>query len=145
MSASKVEYRDSAAGIVPGQLTGFFVGWPNPPSPETHLRLLEGSDVAILAFDTDAQRVVGYITALTDHVLMAYISSLEVLPAWQGNGIGSDLVRRVLDRLGHIYAIDLLCDDNVLGFYERLGLARATGALVRRYDRQSGTEPSPAP
>ena len=31
-------------GISPEQLKGFFDGWPNPPSPETHLRLLKNSD-----------------------------------------------------------------------------------------------------
>ncbi|HYI25000.1 MAG TPA: GNAT family N-acetyltransferase [Thermomicrobiales bacterium] len=137
-----IEYRDSHDGIESRQLTGFFVGWPNPPSPETHLRLLNGSDIVVVAFDTGADRVVGYITALTDGVLMAYISSLEVLPEWQGRGIGSELVRRVLDRLQSLYAIDLLCDDDVLPFYERLGLTRATGALMRRYDYQSGTSRS---
>jgi ribosomal protein S18 acetylase RimI-like enzyme len=134
-----IEYRDSHNGIEPHHLSGFFVGWPSPPSPETHLRLLDGSDGVGIAFDSEADRVVGYITTLSDGVLFAYISSLEVLPGWQGRGIGSELVQRMLDRLRALYAIDLLCDDDVLPFYERLGLSKATGALVRRYDHQSGS------
>ncbi len=82
--------------------------------------------------------MVGYITALSDGVLFAYISSLEVLPPWQGHGIGSELVRRLLARLQDLYAIDLLCDADVQPFYARLGLRPAGGMLIRNYTRQSG-------
>lgn len=37
-------YKTSLNGISEEMLTGgFFVGWPNPPSSETHLKLLKGS------------------------------------------------------------------------------------------------------
>jgi hypothetical protein len=35
-----IEYIYTSEGITPPQLQGFFEGWPDPPSPETHLRLL---------------------------------------------------------------------------------------------------------
>ena len=136
-----ITYSDSSTGITPDQLAGFFVGWPNPPSPETHLRLLRGSDFVVLAIDEahDARgRVVGFITAITDGVLSAYLPHLEVLPAYQGRGIGSELVRRMLARLGGLYGIDLLCDPDVQPFYARLGLRPAVGMLVRNYARQAG-------
>lgn len=34
--------------------------------------------------------------------------------------------------------IDVLCDDEVRSFYEKLGFQAAGGAMVRRYDQQSG-------
>jgi ribosomal protein S18 acetylase RimI-like enzyme len=68
--------------------------------------------------------VVGFVTAISDGVLSAYIPLLEVLPEYQGRGIGAELVRRLLDRLGGLYMVDLCCDEDVVGFYERLGLAR---------------------
>lgn len=139
-----IEYRDSLEGIRPSHLGGFFDGWPNPPSAHTHLRLLHASDVVLLAWDNRAQRVVGFITALTDGVLAAYIPLLEVLPAYQRQGIGSELVRRLLEQLKDIYMIDLLCDSSVQPFYARLGLRPATGMMQRNYDHQSGLpEPSP--
>jgi ribosomal protein S18 acetylase RimI-like enzyme len=136
-----IAYRDSAAGTTPEQLTGFFVGWPNPPSPETHLRLLRGSNHVVLAIDEAHEhgpRVVGFITAITDGVLSAYIPHLEVLPEYQGRGVGSELVRRMLARLDHLYGTDLLCDPDVQPFYARLGLRPAVGMLVRNYARQAG-------
>jgi len=134
-----ISYTDSIVGISAEQLQGFFVGWPNPPTPETHLRILEGSDAVMLARDETSGAVVGFITAISDGVLCAYIPHLEVLPEYQGRGIGSELLRRMLERLRTLYMIDLLCDPDVQPFYERLGMRRATGMLIRNYDRQSGS------
>jgi ribosomal protein S18 acetylase RimI-like enzyme len=133
-----IEYRESAAGVAPEQLQGFFVGWADPPSPQTHLRLLNGSDHVVLALDPASRRVVGVITALTDGVMNAYIPYLEVLPDWQDRGIGAELTRRMLDRLKDFYAVDLLCDDAVQPFYERFGMVPAGGMMLRRYALQSG-------
>lgn len=133
-----IEYLDSAEDIIPAQLDGFFVGWPNPPTPETHLRLLHNSDAVVLAVDTATGQIVGFITAITDNVLAAYIPFLEVLPTYQHQGIGQTLVRRMLERLQDFYMIDLLCDADVQPFYAQLGMYRAVGMCVRNFDRQSG-------
>lgn len=131
-----IEYTSSVEAVSAENLTGgFFVGWPNPPSAENHLRILQGSYAVELAI-LDGQ-VIGYVTAISDGVSTAYIPQLEVLPAHQGRGIGSELVRRLLLRLKHLYAVDLLCDNDVFPFYEKLGMHKAGGALLRHYDRQS--------
>ncbi|MFN8374716.1 MAG: GNAT family N-acetyltransferase [Anaerolineae bacterium] len=133
-----ITYTDSLEHITPDQLQGFFVGWPNPPSPETHLRLLQGSYRVVLALDDESGNVVGFINAISDGVLAAFIPLLEVLPAYKGRGIGSELTRRLLDGLRHLYSIDLICDEDVQPFYERLGMQRYSGMVYRNYDRQSG-------
>ncbi len=131
-------YTDTLDNLTADHLRGgFFVGWPNPPTPETHLRLLRGSDHIVLA--RDGGPVVGCITAISDGVLAAYIPHLEVLPAYKGQGIGSELVRRMLDKLRDLYMIDLICDTDVQPFYARLGMRPYTGMIYRNYDRQSGT------
>lgn len=133
-----IDYLDNADNISPAQLHGFFVGWPNPPAPETHLRILRGSDAVVLAQDRETGAVVGFITAITDGVLAAYIPLLEVLPAYQQRGIGQELVKRLLQHLHNFYMIDLLCDEELQPFYERAGMRRATGMLLRNYQNQSG-------
>ena len=137
-SPSTIHYVCTPEGITPERLDGFFKGWPNPPSPETHLRLLEGSDHVVLAVDPGTGAVVGFITAISDGVLTAHIPLLEVLPDYRGVGIGSELVRRMLAQLGDLYAVDLLCDTDVQPFYARLGMRPAPAMMVRNYERQSG-------
>lgn len=133
-----IEYIHSADSIEPEQLGGFFVGWPNPPSPETHLRMLHGSAEVVLAVDTDSGNVVGFINALSDGVLCAYIPLLEVLPEHQGQGIGTRLTSLMLERLRDHYMIDLLCDSPLQPYYARLGMRPMTGMAVRNYDAQAG-------
>ena len=78
------------------------------------------------------------IHAISDNVLPATIPLLEVLPAYRGRGIGSELVHRMLMRLGDLYAVDLMCDPEVQPFYARLGMRPASGVMVRNYALQSG-------
>jgi ribosomal protein S18 acetylase RimI-like enzyme len=128
----EIRYQDSLDGIESSQLQGFFVGWPHPPLPATHQRLLSGSDHVVLAIDVEHGQVVGYVTALTDGVLSSFIPLLEVLPAYQGRGIGQALMTRMLERLGHLPNVDLLCDPEVVPFYERFGMKPGQGMVLRR-------------
>src|SRR5262245_818696 len=130
-------YTDSLASVTSEHLQGgFFVGWPDPPSPITHYRILANSAAIVLARIADGT-VVGFITAVSDHVSCAYIPHLEVLPAYHGQGIGSELVRRMIEKLRYLYMIDLVCDPPLQSFYERLGMKAVVGMVVRNYDRQS--------
>jgi ribosomal protein S18 acetylase RimI-like enzyme len=158
-STRMITYTDSLDGITPEQLQGFFIGWPDPPTPETHLRILHGSSHVELALDIpsppsplpstssghrpqgegrNAGKVVGFMTAISDGVSAAYIPHLEVLPDYQGQGIGSELARRMVDKLRDLYMIDLMCDSGLQPFYQRLGMRPYTGMMIRNYDRQSG-------
>lgn len=129
----------SLDGLTPEQLRGFFVDWPNPPTPDTFLRLLRGSYRVVLALH-DGQ-VVGFVQAISDGVLTAYIPLLEVLPEWQGRGVGRALMTRLRDELRHLYAVDLGCDDDLVPFYERLGMRRGNLMFTRSYERQNGSLP----
>lgn len=133
-----IEYRTSLKNITGPQLDGFFEGWPAPPSPEMHLKLLEQSDCIVLATETESGQVVGFITAVTDHVLSAYIPLLEVLPEYRKQGIGKTLIRRMIELLNGIYMIDLTCDSNVQPFYKSVGMQPMSGMMIRNYDFQSG-------
>ncbi len=133
-----IMYTESLDGITAEKLNGFFVGWPNPPSPETHLRILKGSSHCILAIDVQTGQVIGFINAISDGVLNAFIPLLEVVPTYQKQGVGAALVRQMLDKLRQLYAIDLICDTDLQPFYERFGMKPYSAMLLRNYDRQSG-------
>jgi ribosomal protein S18 acetylase RimI-like enzyme len=130
-----IEYTARLDGIEARHLKGFFVGWPSPPSPERHLELLRGSAAVELARDGEDGRVVGFVTAVGDGVLSAYIPLLEVLPEYQSRGIGSELVRRLLARLENLYMVDLCCDAELEPFYRRLGFRTLDrGMGIRNYE-----------
>ena len=133
-----IHYADSVAGIISDNLHGFFVGWPNPPSAATHLELLEDSDYLVLAVEDETGTVVGFVTATSDGVLSAHVSFLEVLPAYQGRGIGTEPFRRMLERSRGLYGVSLTCDLELQPFYERFGMRPANAMILRNYDRQSG-------
>lgn len=131
-------YQDTLKGIVPEKLNGFFIGWPNPPTPKVHFAILENSSAFVLAVDERTEQVIGFITAVSDGILAAYIPLLEVLPEYQNRGIGTLLVDRMLEKLDDIYMIDLMCDAELQPYYEQLGLTKANGMIKRNYHRQSG-------
>ena len=135
-----IRYSDATDGLKTENLEGFFVGWPNPPSEETFLRLLQRTHEIVLAIDDENGRVVGFITAITDGVLAAYIPLLEVLPSYQGKKIGTELVRRMLDKLESYYMVDLVCDESKVPFYSQFPFRPATAMTIRRFERQSGIE-----
>lgn len=130
-STPPITFSDTVDEISVEELEGFFVGWRQRPSPNLHLSVLRASDRVVIARDADSRAIVGFITAVTDGLLAAYISLLEVLPPYQGHGIGTELVRRMLDALGALYMIDALCDEALLPFYARMGFARGSGVARR--------------
>jgi GNAT superfamily N-acetyltransferase len=124
-----IRYSGVPDDLRPDQLDGFFVGWPSPPSRPDHVELLKRAHHAVLAFDGD--KVVGFVTALSDGVFSAYLPLLEVLPTYQWQGIGAALVRRVLNQIGAVYSVDVVCDDDVVPFYDRLGFQQVKGMVFR--------------
>jgi ribosomal protein S18 acetylase RimI-like enzyme len=136
-----IRYTTSLKGIAAEMLAGFFVGWPKPPSAETHLEILRQSSHIVLAEDDQAGRVVGFVTAISDGILSAYIPLIEVLPEYRGRGIGTELVRRMLDGCKDLYMVDTTCDREVQAFYARCGMSPSTGMMIRNYEKQSGHIP----
>ena len=133
-----IEYKDSTEGILPEMLSGFFVGWSNPPSAEMHLEILNRSTFIVLAIADN--RVVGFLTAISDGVFAAYIPLLEVLPNYQNQGIGKELVKRIVKTLEKIYMVDLTCDPELQEFYKKIGFTKSTGMMIRNYEYQNGNK-----
>ena len=127
-----IEYATTVDGVEPRDLEGFFVGWPAPPSTQRHLELLQRSEQVVIAREGESGRVVGFVSAVGDGVLSAFIPLLEVLPEHQGRGVGTELVRQMLALLEDRYMVDLCCDQNLAPFYERFGMSRVVGMSLRR-------------
>ena len=94
-----IKYIDSLKDLVDQDFKGFFEGWPNPPTVQKHIKILENSNYIWLAVNSNTGKVIGFINAISDKTLCAYIPLLEVLPEYRGQGIGSELVRLMLNTL----------------------------------------------
>ncbi|MEU7476280.1 GNAT family N-acetyltransferase [Lentzea sp. NPDC042327] len=127
-----ITYSTDVEDLTEADLTGFFAGWPKPPSPAQHLAVLRGSYRAVVA-RVDRQ-VAGFVNLISDGVLTGFVPWLEVLPQHQGRGIGAELVRRVVAEGAHLYSIDLVCDEELRPYYERLGMTAVTGMILRNRD-----------
>ena len=89
-------YTDDLASVREDMLQGFFVGWTRRPSAGQHLAVLRGSYRSVVAIDDAKRRVAGFVNMLSDGVLTAFIPWLEVLPGYQGQGIGGALTRHLI-------------------------------------------------
>jgi ribosomal protein S18 acetylase RimI-like enzyme len=127
-----IRYMDDMSAISAAQLAdGFWEGWPERPSTQTHLAALRSSHFAVVAVDEQTNQVVGFISAIADDVMAAFIPTLEVLPAYRRQGIATELIRRVLDHYSDYHSVDLVCDADLVPFYERLGATQLPGMAWR--------------
>ena len=136
-----VTYSVNDPSLKADDFDGFFVGWSKRPSSTHALRALKNSYIYVVARDDSEGvrgRMVGFASAVSDCVLCAYIPLLEVLPPYRGKGIGTELMRKLLGELDGLYMIDLTCDEDVQGFYERFGMRPAIAMTLRNPDALAG-------
>ena len=90
-----IEFVESLMEIENLSFDGFFANWPR--KPKTDLKEILKNSIHFVVAKQDG-RAVGFIYCLSDNMISAYIPLLEVLPEFQGQGIGKkvfnpDLVR----------------------------------------------------
>jgi ribosomal protein S18 acetylase RimI-like enzyme len=125
MDASQVELRVGCE-IPLSELIGLYdsVGWKaytvserRPDLP----RALRNSTYVVSAWYEE--RLIGLARALSDDVSVFYLQDLLVLPGYQGQGVGTLLLRHCLERYAHVRLHVLLTDDDERArrFYESFG------------------------
>ena len=134
-----IRYINSAETIEPTQLSGFFVDWPIHPSTNRHLEILRASHGVELALDTSTNQVVGFINVISDGIFTGYIPLLEVLPEFQGQGIGKKLIDHITARYENLYMLDVCCDESVEQLYASKEFVKVSGMVHRNYNRQDAT------
>lgn len=133
-----IEYIDTLDGAENYTLEGFCDGWKKPLSTVQLRTVISNSTFKVLAIELSEKKVVGIITALSDQTNWAFIPYLEVLPEYQKQGIGKELMQKMLSKLSHINCIDLTCDPEMQPFYQKFGMLKSEGMVIRRYLEQSG-------
>ncbi len=137
-----IRFLTEPGAVEASQVEGLFLGWPTPPSAEKLIAVMDGSYQRVWALEGD--RVVGYVNAISDGVLNAFIPWLEVRPDHQGAGLGTELLRRMVTQLDGMYAIDLCCDPELVPYYEQRGFWPLAGAGMRNPAVLQGARPAEA-
>lgn len=102
------------------------VGWNNFSREQT-VRALENSLYDIIAVNNE--RVIGMGRLIGDG-LYYIIVDIVVAPEYQGKGIGSELIKRLLDYadsqtpFGSRASVQLIAEKGKEGFYEKLGFKK---------------------
>jgi GNAT superfamily N-acetyltransferase len=99
------------------------VHWSSADKPEALHAGLLGSHALVTAWD--ARLLVGIGNAISDGHLVVYFPHLIVRPAYQGKGIGSELMVRMMRRYRGFHQQALLADGRAIDFYKKLGFRRA--------------------
>ena len=98
------------------------VGWTNYTNqPQMLEQALSHSLAIYLALDGDA--VVGLVRLVGDGFSSVFVQDLIVLPSYQRQGIGSDLMKEALGDFKDAYQVQLATEqtEKNLGFYRSLG------------------------
>ena len=80
--------------------------------------------------------LIGYIDCVSNGVTDAYIQDLMVHPDYQGRGIGTDLMKKMIDYLKkkHIYMISVVFEEKLKPFYEKFGFFSMLCGQMETYD-----------
>ena len=116
--------------IEPEQLQDLLrqTGWANRRSLEGIQKMLKGTLLTLGAWDGD--RLVGFVRVITDGIYRALIDDVVVEESKRGTGIGSELMRRVTERLAEVEEVFLRCGEGVVPFYERHRFERSNGVIM---------------
>lgn len=102
------------------------VGWTNYTNrPEKLAKAYQNSLCVLGAYDGDKR--IGVVRAVGDGISIVFVQDLLVLPEYQRQGVGTRLLRAILEQFADVYQIELLTDDTskTTAFYESLGLTQA--------------------
>ena len=115
-----IEYRDTKT-FEPRDLQDLFlsVEWSSGHYPEKLATAMKNSGSVFTAWENG--RLIGLINALDDGVMTAYMHYLLVDPAYQGKGVGKELVRLVSEKYKDYLRIVLIAYDKEIGFYQNCG------------------------
>lgn len=122
--------------IVPDEFDNFFQQWKSPPPPDIKAKLLGGSDLIITARENE--KLVGFLTAISDGAMHAFITLVEVLESHQGMGIGKNLIKLATSHFNGYYDIALITDRGKEAFYRKLGFNEIYGMHIRDFTYGKG-------
>ena len=108
------------------------VGWSRMENEYKNPLLTSYYHIAVY----EKESLIGYIDCVSNGVTDAYIQDLMVHPDYQGRGIGTDLMQKMIDYLKkkHIYMISVVFEEKLKPFYEKFGFFNMLCGQLETYD-----------
>lgn len=104
-------------------------GWAQDRSLDSIERMLEATPVKLGAWRGDD--LVAFARVISDDAYKAMIDDVIVDETLRGKGMGTELIRRLVNRVKHVETIFLPTDENLVSFYERLGFERSKTVYMK--------------
>jgi len=92
-------------------------------------RMLAHADITLCARSAGGL-LVGVSRALTDYAYCCYLSDLAVDSAWQGGGIGRELIRRTHEIAGPQSMLLLVSAPGAMTYYPHVGMTKSDNAFI---------------
>ena len=99
------------------------VGWNRMEKELSNPRLQSFYHISVYEGEDMEQKLVGFVDCVSNGVIDAYIQDLMVHPDFQGKGLGTELMNKMIEYLKEagIYMISVLYDEELKDFYSRFG------------------------
>jgi GNAT superfamily N-acetyltransferase len=98
-------------------------GWSSAEKPRELLAALADSHSVVTAWS--GGHVIGIGNAISDGHLVVYYPHLLVHPTFQGRGVGTELMRQLMNKYSGFHQQMLVADGRAIDFYRRCGFQRA--------------------
>ena len=101
------------------------VGWSAyTDDPEALRKGFEQSLLVLAAYEDD--ELTGIIRVVGDGATIVFVQDILVFPEYQRKGIGTALLKEILDRYSHVRQIELATDSTpkTIAFYESIGFRK---------------------
>lgn len=98
------------------------VGWTAyTDHPKVLRKGFENSMLTLAAYESE--QLLGLIRAVGDGFTIVFVQDILVFPKYQRKGIGSALLKAILDRYSHVRQIELATDNTpkTIAFYQSMG------------------------
>lgn len=106
--------------------------WSSANKPDQLHRGLSNSDAIVTAWKDS--ELIGLANAISDGHLVVYYPHVVVHPNYQGNGIGREMMRRLMLHYEDFHQHSILADKDAVGFFERCGFQRSVCTSMWIYD-----------
>ncbi len=124
MSSSNIQYSDRRDLSRDSLIVLYRANeWSSAEKPDLLHKALTASHSLFSAWDDS--RLVGVGNAISDGFLVVYYPHLIVLPEYQGRGVGTELMRRLMARYSGFHQHMLVADGRAIEFYRKCGFERA--------------------